>query len=156
MKLLTMGRNKPSLYLPAKKKKTWHEPALLGWKYVLPAVDFYRTIVKAVFDGLMWYLARSLDEHFELLVDICILSGLNIWYSTTFFYCDNKFAFALMFYRYVFFLDPCNLDIIQRKIKSMALCVAQCPPEEMKTYDDIRRFAMINGKSTLLRSPLVI
>ncbi|KAI5626860.1 choline transporter-like protein 1 isoform X4, partial [Silurus asotus] len=48
--------------------------------------------------------------------------------------------------KYVFFLDPCNLDIIQRKIKSMALCVSQCPTEEMKTYEDLRRFAMMNGK----------
>ncbi|KAF4081187.1 hypothetical protein AMELA_G00158520 [Ameiurus melas] len=47
--------------------------------------------------------------------------------------------------KYVFFLDPCNLDIIQRKIKSMALCVSQCPTEEMKTYEDLRRFAMANN-----------
>ncbi|XP_036431643.1 choline transporter-like protein 1 isoform X2 [Colossoma macropomum] len=47
--------------------------------------------------------------------------------------------------KYVFFLDPCNIDIVQRKIKSMALCVSQCPTEEMKTYGDLRRFAMING-----------
>ncbi|MCI4381665.1 hypothetical protein PGIGA_G00254580 [Pangasianodon gigas] len=47
--------------------------------------------------------------------------------------------------KYVFFLDPCNLDIIHRKIKSMALCVSQCPTEEMKTYEDLRRFAMTNG-----------
>lgn len=31
-----------------------------------------------------------------------------------------------------------------------------CPPEEMKTYEDLKRFAMMNGKFTLLRSPLVI
>ncbi|KAK1789346.1 hypothetical protein P4O66_015279 [Electrophorus voltai] len=47
--------------------------------------------------------------------------------------------------KYVFFLDPCNIDIIQRKIKSMALCVSQCPTEELRTYEDLRRFAMING-----------
>ncbi|XP_062847029.1 choline transporter-like protein 1 isoform X2 [Trichomycterus rosablanca] len=47
--------------------------------------------------------------------------------------------------KYVFFLDPCNLDIIQRRIKSMALCVSQCPTEEMKTYEDLRRFAMNNN-----------
>ncbi|XP_017578022.1 choline transporter-like protein 1 isoform X3 [Pygocentrus nattereri] len=47
--------------------------------------------------------------------------------------------------KYVFFLDPCNIDIVQRKIKSMALCVSQCPTEEMKSYGDLRRFAMING-----------
>ncbi|XP_076861866.1 choline transporter-like protein 1 isoform X1 [Brachyhypopomus gauderio] len=47
--------------------------------------------------------------------------------------------------KYVFFLDPCNIDIIQRKIKSMALCVSQCPAEELTTYGDLRRFAMVNG-----------
>uniref|UniRef100_A0A672PGH7 Choline transporter-like protein n=1 Tax=Sinocyclocheilus grahami TaxID=75366 RepID=A0A672PGH7_SINGR len=47
--------------------------------------------------------------------------------------------------KFVFFLDPCNIDIIQRKIKSMALCVSQCPTEELATYYDLKRFAMING-----------
>lgn len=46
--------------------------------------------------------------------------------------------------KYVFFLDPCNIDIIQRKIKSMALCVKICPTEELATYHDLRRFAMTN------------
>ncbi|XP_078145259.1 choline transporter-like protein 1 isoform X1 [Centroberyx gerrardi] len=47
--------------------------------------------------------------------------------------------------KFVFFLDPCNIDIVQRKIKSMALCVSLCPSEEMKTYQDLKRFAMHNG-----------
>uniref|UniRef100_A0A8C7MNT4 Choline transporter-like protein n=1 Tax=Oncorhynchus kisutch TaxID=8019 RepID=A0A8C7MNT4_ONCKI len=47
--------------------------------------------------------------------------------------------------KYVFFLDPCNIDIVQRKIKSMALCVSLCPDEELKTYQDLKRFAMHNG-----------
>ncbi|XP_064193747.1 choline transporter-like protein 1 [Anguilla rostrata] len=47
--------------------------------------------------------------------------------------------------KYVFFLDPCNIDFVNRKIKSMALCVAQCPGEELKSYDDIRKFATTNG-----------
>ncbi|XP_030595725.1 choline transporter-like protein 1 isoform X4 [Archocentrus centrarchus] len=47
--------------------------------------------------------------------------------------------------KFVFFLDPCNVDIVQRKIKSMALCVSLCPTEELKTYQDLKRFAMING-----------
>ncbi|XP_030002280.1 choline transporter-like protein 1 isoform X3 [Sphaeramia orbicularis] len=47
--------------------------------------------------------------------------------------------------KFVFFLDPCNIDIVQRKIKSMALCVSLCPPEELKTYQDLKRFAMVNG-----------
>ena len=48
--------------------------------------------------------------------------------------------------RYVFFLDPCNIDIVQRKIKSLALCVSLCPGEEMKTYEDLKTFAMLNGE----------
>ncbi|KAM6980359.1 choline transporter-like protein 1 [Aplochiton taeniatus] len=47
--------------------------------------------------------------------------------------------------KFVFFLDPCNIDIVQRKIKSMALCVSLCPDEEMKTYQDLRLFAMHNS-----------
>ncbi|KAI1887791.1 hypothetical protein AGOR_G00194000 [Albula goreensis] len=47
--------------------------------------------------------------------------------------------------RYVFFLDPCNIDIVKRKIKSMALCVTRCPEEELKTYDDVYKFAMTNS-----------
>ncbi|XP_034038160.1 choline transporter-like protein 1 isoform X2 [Thalassophryne amazonica] len=47
--------------------------------------------------------------------------------------------------KFVFFLDPCNIDIVQRKIKSMALCVSLCPNEELRTYEDLKRFAMDNG-----------
>lgn len=47
--------------------------------------------------------------------------------------------------KFVFFLDPCNVDIVQRKIRSLALCVSLCPPEELKTYQDLKRFAMLNG-----------
>ncbi|KAG7232344.1 hypothetical protein INR49_009004 [Caranx melampygus] len=47
--------------------------------------------------------------------------------------------------KFVFFLDPCNIDIVQRKIKSLALCVSLCPPDELRTYQDLKRFAMLNG-----------
>ncbi|KAM3623073.1 uncharacterized protein V6R79_006451 [Siganus canaliculatus] len=47
--------------------------------------------------------------------------------------------------KYVFFLDPCNLDIINRKIKSIALCVSKCPSNELKTYGDLKQFANNNG-----------
>ncbi|KAF3838939.1 hypothetical protein F7725_010707 [Dissostichus mawsoni] len=40
--------------------------------------------------------------------------------------------------KFVFFLDPCNIDIVQRKIRSLALC-------KMETYQDLKRFAMLNG-----------
>eukprot|EP00064_Thunnus_orientalis_P003766 superscaffoldBa00000321_g3777 len=49
--------------------------------------------------------------------------------------------------KYVFFLDPCNLDIINRKIKSIALCVSKCPASELKTYSDLKQFALNNGSS---------
>uniref|UniRef100_A0A8D3C054 Choline transporter-like protein n=1 Tax=Scophthalmus maximus TaxID=52904 RepID=A0A8D3C054_SCOMX len=47
--------------------------------------------------------------------------------------------------KYVFFLEPCNLDLINRKIKSIALCVSKCPATELKTYDDLKKFALNNG-----------
>uniref|UniRef100_A0A8C8C1P1 Choline transporter-like protein n=1 Tax=Oncorhynchus tshawytscha TaxID=74940 RepID=A0A8C8C1P1_ONCTS len=48
--------------------------------------------------------------------------------------------------KYVFFLDPCNIDILNRKIKSMALCVSRCPDRELKTYTDVKKFALQNGE----------
>lgn len=47
--------------------------------------------------------------------------------------------------KYVFFLDPCKLDLVNRKIKSVALCVSQCPQEELKTLSDVQKFAENNG-----------
>ncbi|KAI4833120.1 hypothetical protein KUCAC02_016037 [Chaenocephalus aceratus] len=47
--------------------------------------------------------------------------------------------------KYVFFLDPCNLDLINRKIKSLALCVSKCPAAELQTYNDVKLFALNNG-----------
>ncbi|KAM4751113.1 choline transporter-like protein 1 [Anableps anableps] len=49
--------------------------------------------------------------------------------------------------KYVFFLDPCNLDLINRKIKSIALCVSQCPATELKTYKELKDFALSNGSN---------
>ncbi|XP_033093808.1 choline transporter-like protein 1 isoform X3 [Trachypithecus francoisi] len=49
--------------------------------------------------------------------------------------------------KYVFFLDPCNLDLINRKIKSIALCVAACPRQELKTLSDVQKFAEMNGSA---------
>lgn len=46
----------------------------------------------------------------------------------------------------MFFLDPCNLDIINRKIKSIALCVSKCPATELKTYNELKQFALNNGE----------
>lgn len=47
--------------------------------------------------------------------------------------------------RFVFFLDPCDIDLVQRRIRSMALCVSQCPGRELRTYEDLQSFAMNNG-----------
>lgn len=49
--------------------------------------------------------------------------------------------------RFVFFLDPCNVDLVQRRIRSLALCVSRCPAEELRTYQDLQRFGMVNGRS---------
>lgn len=51
-------------------------------------------------------------------------------------------------FRYVFFLEPCNLDIVNRRIKSIALCVSKCPSAELKTYNDLKQFALTNGEKT--------
>uniref|UniRef100_A0A8C1PBI2 Choline transporter-like protein n=1 Tax=Cyprinus carpio TaxID=7962 RepID=A0A8C1PBI2_CYPCA len=47
--------------------------------------------------------------------------------------------------KYVFFLDPCNIDILRRKMKSVALCVSKCPDAELKTYEDLTKFSTANG-----------
>ncbi|XP_053321842.1 choline transporter-like protein 1 [Spea bombifrons] len=49
--------------------------------------------------------------------------------------------------KYVFFLDPCKLDLVNRKIKSIALCVSECPREELKTLSDVKKFAETNGSA---------
>lgn len=49
--------------------------------------------------------------------------------------------------KYVFFLDPCNVDLVHRKIKSIALCVAACPRKELKTLADVQKFAVTNGSN---------
>ncbi|KAM6971976.1 choline transporter-like protein 1 [Aplochiton taeniatus] len=49
--------------------------------------------------------------------------------------------------KYVFFLDPCNIDFIHRKINSMALCVSKCPDTGLKTYEDLKNFASTNGSN---------
>ncbi|XP_009885509.1 PREDICTED: choline transporter-like protein 1 [Charadrius vociferus] len=49
--------------------------------------------------------------------------------------------------KYVFFLDPCNIDLVHQKIKSLALCVSACPRKELKTLADIQKFAETNGST---------
>ncbi|XP_068962231.1 choline transporter-like protein 1 isoform X2 [Petaurus breviceps papuanus] len=49
--------------------------------------------------------------------------------------------------KYVFFLDPCNVDLVKRKIKSIALCVAACPSHELKTIYEVQKFAEKNGSA---------
>ncbi|XP_077589171.1 choline transporter-like protein 1 isoform X2 [Stigmatopora nigra] len=47
--------------------------------------------------------------------------------------------------KFVFYLDPCDVDIVQRKIKSVALCVALCPARTLRTFHDLQNFAEVNG-----------
>lgn len=47
--------------------------------------------------------------------------------------------------KYVFFLEPCNFDLINRRIKSIALCVSQCPSTQLQSYSDLKQFALNNG-----------
>lgn len=60
------------------------------------------------------------------------------------FHCSLCFSFV----RYVFFLEPCKLDIINRKVASIALCVSRCPTAELKTYNDLTQFAFKNGENS--------
>ncbi|XP_054114475.1 choline transporter-like protein 1 isoform X3 [Callithrix jacchus] len=65
--------------------------------------------------------------------------------AQTYHGCCSSSSSALGWY--VFFLDPCNLDLINRKIKSVALCVAACPRQELKTLSDVQKFAEMNGSA---------
>ncbi|XP_078426891.1 choline transporter-like protein 1 isoform X1 [Cetorhinus maximus] len=47
--------------------------------------------------------------------------------------------------KYVFFLDPCNVDTVTFKIKSKALCVAKCPEMALNTLREVQNFALKNG-----------
>lgn len=57
---------------------------------------------------------------------------------------DNFFQWFC--HRYVFFLDPCKIDVLKRKIKSVALCISKCPETELKTYEDLTKFSTVNGE----------
>lgn len=71
----------------------------------------------------------------------------RLWFSRTNIHLikRNVQYFSPLF-RYVFFLDPCNIDFINRKINSIALCVSKCPADELKTYSDLKQFALNNGE----------
>ncbi|KAM6940544.1 choline transporter-like protein 1 [Xenentodon cancila] len=47
--------------------------------------------------------------------------------------------------KFVFFLEPCNIDFINRKLKSVALCVSKCPATQLNDYQDLTEFADKNG-----------
>ncbi|XP_078070212.1 choline transporter-like protein 1 isoform X2 [Mustelus asterias] len=47
--------------------------------------------------------------------------------------------------KYVFFLDPCDMDTTAFRIKSKALCVAKCPYTDLNTLREIYNFAKENG-----------
>lgn len=72
--------------------------------------------------------------------------GLGWVCGEPYVFCKIISWFFFPCFRYVFFLDPCNLDLINRKIKSIALCVAACPRQELKTLSDVQKFAEINGE----------
>ncbi|XP_042560479.1 choline transporter-like protein 1 [Clupea harengus] len=49
--------------------------------------------------------------------------------------------------KYVFFLDPCNIDLVKRKINSVALCVSSCPDKELGNLREVQEYARLNGSS---------
>ena len=73
------------------------------------------------------------------------LSQIRQW--TRMCSCEITSQYFSPCFRYVFFLDPCNLDLINRKIKSVALCVTACPRQELKTLSDVQKFAEMNGET---------
>lgn len=82
---------------------------------------------------------RTTQSHAEITVDLTppVRSAMR-WFLV------NASCFWLC--RYVFFLDPCNIDLLRRKIKSVALCVSKCPKTELNTYEDLTHFSANNGE----------
>ncbi|XP_072114299.1 choline transporter-like protein 1 [Mobula birostris] len=52
--------------------------------------------------------------------------------------------------KYVLFFEPCNWDIQQLKIISVALCVTKCPDMDLNTFTDVQNFAKNNGSRLCL------
>lgn len=80
----------------------------------------------------------------QTLVSCFRESCLPLFHS--FFNLLSYFIFFNSPVRYVFFLEPCKLDIINRKISSIALCVSKCPTAELKNYNELTQFALKNGE----------
>lgn len=97
------------------------------------------------FPGFHWWVClRNADC--EAQRSLAFAFGLSWVCSKPYVFCKIISWFLSPCFRYVFFLDPCNLDLINRKIKSIALCVAACPRQELKTLSDVQKFAEINGE----------
>lgn len=81
---------------------------------------------------------------------VCYFRGKVVEAVEALFFCTATLNLCFLPpIRYVFFLDPCNVDIINRRINSIALCVSKCPSAELKTYNDLKQFALTNGERTV-------
>uniref|UniRef100_A0A6G1RGA5 Solute carrier family 44 member 3 n=1 Tax=Hypotaenidia okinawae TaxID=2861861 RepID=A0A6G1RGA5_9GRUI len=47
--------------------------------------------------------------------------------------------------KYVFFLNPCSLEMQSFKSSSLSLCVSSCPEEQLNSLEDLQSFARKNG-----------
>ncbi|XP_045148099.1 choline transporter-like protein 3 isoform X2 [Echinops telfairi] len=47
--------------------------------------------------------------------------------------------------KHVFFLNSCNLEVKDARLNSIALCVANCPEEQLDTLEEVRLFANSSG-----------
>lgn len=48
--------------------------------------------------------------------------------------------------RHVFFMNACNLEVKDRGLGPMALCVSSCPEKQLDTLEEVQLFANINGR----------
>lgn len=47
--------------------------------------------------------------------------------------------------KHVFFMNACNLEVKDRGLGPMALCVSSCPEKQLDTLEEVQLFANING-----------
>lgn len=100
----------------------------LNWTVCICRESVYFAVSRFPQLCLMWHVD----------VELYLLINHKLWQV----FCDT---FTLPSRRFVFFLDPCNVDIVKRKIRSVALCVSKCPETQLQTYDDLRKFSETNG-----------
>lgn len=120
----------------------WTDSSFTGCFFAVKAsksdLHAKRTEQKRVYYAALIFFSLCLTGH----ADFELIQGrmLNFNHSSLIIFS------TLPSCRYVFFLDPCNIDLLKRKIKSIALCVSKCPEVQLQSYDDLKKFSETNGK----------